>query len=296
MAKKKRGGDDGGGGGSWMDTYGDLVTLLLCFFVLLFASSSVDEAKWRDLVATFAGGPTVVVQPLDAEQVVSDAEEEFRAREFDRLMRIEAALDSGQNPSEINTNDQSPNTGLGEMSQIQQTFDNLFAELKTYVIEHELAGALELAKEEDKILLRFKDNLLFDLGQAELKPDSLLILNDVALMLLKAERAIRSVRIEGHTDDIPISSTNELYKDNWNLSSARAESVLRYLIGNDQFPENKMYAAYFGETKPLYKNDSDENRARNRRVELVIEREYLTIPVGGGTTDGLMEEILDVLE
>lgn len=311
MARKKK--DEGGGGASWMDTYGDLVTLLLCFFVLLYSFSSMDQAKWDSLVAAFSDMPTVIVAPLDAQQVIDDTEAQIKEESFESMQQKLEEL--GALPQATPSNLTEEYAGLGINSEVQQEFDNLYQRMRSYVYENELETTLDLEKVDETIMLRFKDNMLFDSGKAELKPEALMILDDIVDLLADSIRAVRLVRVEGHTDNVPISNSD--FADNWELSTARAWSVGNY-IGNKthvverldgegnlieanlerMIPESKLGLMGFGENRPLASNDNEAGRAQNRRVELTIEREYLTVPLtsDGDPSAGLAEDVRGSLE
>ncbi len=123
---------------------------------------------------------------------------------------------------------------------------------------------LDLIVHEDSISFRFDDDVLFSVGQAELQPAGRAAINQL-LPILRATDARMSV--EGHTDNVPISTAQ--FPSNWELSAARASSVVRHLIGQG-IPPYRMRAIGYGETEPIARNDTPEGRARNRRVEVTI--------------------------
>ena len=109
--------------------------------------------------------------------------------------------------------------------------------------------------------------VLFGLGESELKPSAILVLHQVAVLLKDIPNA---VLVEGHTDDKPISRGD--FHSNWELSVARAFGVIRYFIEEENIPPQRLSAVGYGEYKPLYPNDTEENRAKNRRIEINIVR------------------------
>lgn len=297
MARKKK--QEAGGGAYWMDTYGDLVTNLLCFFVLLYAFSSVDQAKWDALVIAFGQMPTVAIEALDADQEIQEAAEKAMEEAAERWNELEAQYaatgqEIGSLPTDIQSNQDLDFSGIGESSQIKQDFDNLYRRMRTYVTEHELTSSLDLEKEDDKIMLRFKDNLLFDSGKADLKDEAKTILDDVVNLLEDSARAIALVRVEGHTDNRPIN--NENFPDNWWLSVGRAYAVGLYMMERQPPPIVEYALMGYGDRDPLESNDTEEGKARNRRVEIVIERAELTIPLGTGAAGGLSGEVQGAVE
>src|SRR5690606_8321240 len=110
-----------------------------------------------------------------------------------------------------------------------------------------------------------QERILFDSGQAELKPDGLPFLDKISLLLSKIPNY---VRVEGHTDNRPISTVQ--YPSNWELSGARASSVIRHILDSGEFNPSRFIAAGYGDTRPIVPNTSSENWQKNRRVEIVI--------------------------
>jgi len=117
--------------------------------------------------------------------------------------------------------------------------------------------------------------ILFDSGQTTLRPQSKAILKKIA-GILKSEAANEVVRIEGHTDNDPISKQKDKYKSNWELSAARAAAVLHYMVEECSVSPTRVYIAGFGQYQPMADNKSKTGKAKNRRVEFVI------VPKGGG--------------
>lgn len=128
-----------------------------------------------------------------------------------------------------------------------------------------LKGAVETSIDERGLVISIKDSTFFDLGKADLKPRSIEILNKIGVTLKDLPNQIR---VEGHTDNLPINTPQ--FPSNWELSTARATTVVRYLVEKVGLSPNKMSAAGYGEFRPLYPNDTEEHRARNRRVDIVV--------------------------
>lgn len=136
--------------------------------------------------------------------------------------------------------------------------------LSDYVREHQLADLMSVDRSADRVTIRLKSLLLFDLGQDDLTPRALVVLRDVAALLAAIDRPIR---VEGHTDNQPIHTAR--FPSNWELSSARAISVVQQLE-HEGISRARLAAAGYGEHRPILANDSEERRALNRRVEIVI--------------------------
>lgn len=219
--------DSSSSGGSWLTTYSDMVTLLLAFFVLLFAFSAVDEGKFSAVMSAFQNYLGV-------------------------LSEGQSILDS-PGPLPFDYSD------IGH-----QQLQDLFEQMGEYIEEQSLTG-VELELEERGLIIRFAEQVFFDLGQAKLKPDALRILNDLAVHLKDLPNPLR---VEGHTDDWPIRTS--AFPSNWELSVHRATNVVRHLIEEDGFDPEKLSVAGYSEYRPIRANDTAENRAMNRRVDIVI--------------------------
>lgn len=231
-------------GGSWMDTYGDMVTLLLTFFVLLFSFSTIDAEKWKALVGAFSGTPVEAVAPLDPSNANPNVE----------------FLDTGS----------SKDTSEQTSEQTKEQFQELYEKIKKHIEENGLSTKLSVEMHEGEILMRLSDSVLFDSGSASLVSSAMPLMHDIGELLREGENSIGMVRIEGHTDNRPIS--NSRYSDNWELSSARAYTVLQYLQQNGMMKQSKLSYTAYGEQRPVASNDTEEGQAKNRRVDFVILR------------------------
>ena len=237
MSRKK--GKKGGGKPSsppWMTTYGDMMTLLLCFFVLLYSMSVIDADRFDMMLSTFRDQLGV----LDGGRTVS--RDEF--------------IQAGQH-GEL----------LGQLERSQLEFEQLYMDVMAYIEEEGLEGELEVAFVDEGLLIRFPGRILFELGEAELLSEALEILDQMADFF---EAIDNEVTVEGHTDNWPIST--ERFPSNWELSTARATNVIRYFIEEKNLPPDQFSAAGYGEYQPIRPNDTAENRALNRRVDILIRR------------------------
>ena len=142
---------------------------------------------------------------------------------------------------------------------------NIYKNIKSIVKELKLENDVTLLFSDDGLVMRLSDKILFDLGGAAISVGATPLLQKIGLIISKTSY---SIRIEGHTDNFPINRVK--FPSNWELSTARAVSVLRYFIEKNNIPSERLSAAGFGEFHPLLPNDLPENRAKNRRVELVF--------------------------
>jgi chemotaxis protein MotB len=211
--------------------------LLLCFFVLLFSFSSIDAKKFEAIIQSFSGALGV----LDGGTTVQDA----------------PMLDSG-------LMDENTSSEVLEM----QNFQKLEETIQEYLNENQLSESVTVLEEEAGLLLRFQDNILFDSGSADLKPESLEIMSYIAQLLNAEDFEDKFISIEGHTDNVPMNSPR--YPSNWELSVGRSSNVVRFLVENNNMDPKRISASGYSEYHPVAPNDNAENRAKNRRVDILI--------------------------
>ncbi len=240
MPRRKPAEEGKKGAPEWMTTYGDMVTLLLCFFVLLFAFSEIDVAKLDAFIQSFQGAVGV--------------------------------LDSGRTiePSELFSEAELDDLTLKELQELED-FRELKQRMEEFLEERNMEADVLVTLETRGLVLRFQDNVLFDSGRAEIKIDSLEILEFVGIVAREAEFIDKNIRIEGHTDTDPLRP-GARYETNWELSVARAANVVRYMIEELGVEPKRFSASGYGEYHPVASNDTAENKAKNRRVDIVILR------------------------
>lgn len=243
------------GAPAWMNTYGDMVTLVLTFFVLLFSFSSVDAQKWEKIVSSLSGTPFVAIQALDPGDVKAEAEP------------LEESSWVLPEPKPEDSNDQEA-LNPAQIAEINEKFDELYDKIKFHIEMNGLQDKLNVQMLDNAILMTMNESALFDSGSAVLKQEARGILPAICDILNQYDALISKIRIEGHTDSVPIQ--NSQYKDNWELSSARSLSVLYFLLAQDMEPE-KMFPTFLGEYHPIDDNGTEPGKARNRRVDFVVE-------------------------
>lgn len=239
------------GSPAWMNTYGDMVTLLLTFFVLLFAFSTIDAQKWEEIVSSLSGTPFVAIQALDPGDVKADVQ----------------PLD--ETSWDLPEPTPAPTTVEGmNVEEVKERFDELYEKIKAHIEQKGLESKLNVEKLDNAILMRMNESALFNSGSDVIMPDAKEILPAICEIILQYDKLISRIRIEGHTDTVPIQ--NSKFKDNWELSQARAYSVLQYLLTMNMDPV-KMWPVGLGEYHPVDVNTTELGKARNRRVDFVIE-------------------------
>ena len=245
------------GSPAWMNTYGDMVTLLLTFFVLLFSFSTIDAEKWEEIVNSFTGIHVVAITELDPNMPDSPDQS-------DKFVITTPAPVASPSPS--------PSAEESDMnvSELKDRFDELYQRIKNYIESNNLGYILNVEYiDENTILVRMSDSAFFDSGSARLDEDAKVVLDEVCGMMEEYTYLLQVIRIEGHTDNVPIRNT--LYEDNWELSMDRADTVRKFILGVSEINPGLLVATYYGEYHPVASNDTEEGRAQNRRVDFVIE-------------------------
>lgn len=230
MSRRRRRRTESGSTGNWLTTYSDMVTLLLCFFVLLFAFSEVDAQKFRSILSSFRGGTGVFDGGTSLELL------DFETAEQDEMKR--------------------------ELEELKEL-------LEEYAGENGLGPEITLSIEERGLVIRFMDKVLFDSGKADLKPESIQILDSIGDILNSEEFKDKLIKVEGHTDTDPIIYSSK-FPTNWELSAIRATNVLRYLVEEKGIDGNRISSSGYSYHRPIAPNDTPENKQKNRRVDIVI--------------------------
>lgn len=228
-------------GSNWMDTYGDMVTLLLCFFVLLYSISSVDQAKWEQIVKSF--NPDAA----EVSQVVTDLTEEGNDE-------VPGGVENGT-----------------EVEEQKDTFDELYEKLKAAVEAQQLTGQVELYKGDGYTFVTFRDNVFFDGDSSIIKDEGKHILDQFANVLSGAKDSIKEIQVLGHTTQADPARENNIEVDRV-LSSERAARVAAYIQVKSLVSPEKLVAIGYGQFRPIASFDTPEDRAKNRRVELLITK------------------------
>ncbi|WP_318709549.1 flagellar motor protein MotB [Candidatus Acetatifactor stercoripullorum] len=259
-----------GGNAPWMNTFADLMNLLLCFFVMLFAMSDTDTERYNQMAASmnstfsiFDGGDTALEEGVLIGNGIS------QLNNLDQYINSTGRAAEGQNDAqEFEENAQSTAQELAQAleGEMLQQNEELSENIEEAVYESSLSDQVEVSFSSQYVQLTMKGALLFDSGSAELKGEALDILDNVGVILERYSEG--TIEIEGHTDNVPISSAK--YADNEELSSARALSVFYYLVENTSLDPARLRHAGMGDREPIADNSTEEGRSRNRRVEIRI--------------------------
>jgi chemotaxis protein MotB len=261
----------------WLVSYADFITLLFAFFVVMYSVSSVNEGKYRvmsdSLIAAFRS-PTRALSPIQMGSIakapaVSAVELPPMAinRELEKVRR--GPVGGGAEGEAA----ASKSAAAAAVAAGASAAKAAAAQQALHKVANDLARAFESLIARDLVTVRegrlwleveIRAAVLFDSGSARLKSDALPVVDQVVSILSGVPN---SVRVEGYTDNVPIATN--LYRSNWDLSAARAGSMVHHLLDHGLDPQRLSLAGY-GEYRPLVDNDSEQNRSRNRRVVLVV--------------------------
>lgn len=264
MAKKRQD-EPPKGAPAWQSTFADLMNLLLCFFVLLFSMSTVDAQKFELIAASFSKTFSIFTAGS-----TSIGEGMMIGNGISQLPELDDFINSVGRTAE-NTPEMEKLDDLQSEVQAEglKQSEEMAERIEEAVEENNLTGDIEMQVTAQYVQLTMKGSLLFNSGSAELKEESKPVLNKVGLILERY--AMGTIEIEGHTDNVPMSSRR--YANNNELSSARALSVFDYLIETTNLDPARIKNSGRGEYVPIADNSTDEGRAKNRRVEIRIYNE-----------------------
>ncbi len=245
------------GAPAWLATFADLMSLLMCFFVLLLSFSEMDLQKYKQVAGSmkFAFGVQKKIKADDIPKGTSIIMKEFTPGKPDPsiVKRIEQFT-----PDDSDRTVHSPLEKKEELEELINTIEfELFEEIE--------AEVFEVLIYEDGVMLRVREQDAFPSGSAELQSRFLPVLEKLVDIL---DSSTGRIVVSGHTDDMPISTS--IYPSNWVLSSARAASVVHFLSTRELSDPGRIELRAFADTQPIVENTSPENRARNRRVEISI--------------------------
>ncbi len=239
----------------WLLTYADLITLLMIFFVVMYTISNVNSKKFAQLSASMS------------EALIGQNSGSFIGEAPGPLLIKEATAVGGKQE-------------LANMNEAKK-------ELDKYIKKEGLQGKVEVSTEERGLVISLKEALLFNIGSAEITSEARQIILKVGQILAKLPN---SIRIEGHTCNLPINTPQ--FPSNWELSTARATNVVRFMISQVGIPAERLSAAGYGEFRPLVPNTSESNRAKNRRVDIVVLKSFFDIAEPGKSGKERVKELM----
>ncbi len=279
MARRKK--EEPSGGAGWLATFGDLMNLLLCFFVLLFSMSSIDADKFEALVQSLQHSFSILPQggaAVGEGQMVSSGVRQLQLLD-DYFKEITNSETDEEEHGETGENDKQDN---GTQEDLEESLKEEYSEaalkeseqmeeqIEEMLKQQQIADQVEISANADYVLITLNGALLFDSGQSDIREDALPLVDKLALILERYHDNL--IDIEGHTDNVPIK--NEKYENNDVLSAYRAFSVKNRVLESGILEAGKIHATGCGEYNPVADNSTPEGRARNRRVEIKIYNSY----------------------
>lgn len=220
----------------WITTFADLSLILLVFFVLLYSISTLNDKRFKE-----------------------------------SFVSVRRALGSEEGKFAQPVSESEPGVFIDEVRAMRQLRENqkkVFSDLTLYTADKGLEGIVGAHLQEGEITLSVPSKVLFASGSVQLKPEGERIIKQLKNFFLRYPD--QTINIQGHTDNVP-PSENSRFKDNWEISSLRAITVLRTLI-NAGIEPNRLTATGFADLQPIVPNSTPENKARNRRVEFVLQK------------------------
>lgn len=234
----------------WLITYSDLITLLMIFFVIMYAMSSINQVKFSELSASLAAAlhksNQIPLQHLGSTSLLDAANPTNQGHDTSN------PLQSAQNQQQA------------------QAMNNLFKELQMYITTHHLTNNIAIVNEERGVQITLKDVVLFDTGKADIRPAAQTIL---AGLIPFFKSLPNQIVVEGYTDNQPISTPE--YPTNWELSAGRAMRVVRFIASQGVAPD-RLAGIGYGQYRPISPNTTAAGRQNNRRVNIVILRNGIT--------------------
>lgn len=233
--KKK---DSGGGAPGWITTFSDLMSLLLTFFILLYSMSNVDATKFKSvsdsLQSILSGlGQTTIIEGQGSDIILNQGE-----NELDNLIRD---------------------------ATVREEIIEMYDKVQEYVLTEELNAKVSVTMNRRGVFVDIKEAILFEPGSASIKETGIIVLKQLEGLINDFEN---DIVVEGHTDNVPMNTI--FYPSNWELSTGRAVSVVRFLSEGEKVDPNRLSAIGYSEYRPIASNDNRENRAINRRVNILI--------------------------
>jgi chemotaxis protein MotB len=248
----------------WMVTFGDLLMLLLTFFVMLLAMSSMDTKSLQTIFSIFEGasGPMELgeLKAIKSSRGLTGGSGALETTSLKMLnflkdLSKEAGIPAGKTGARVDS---------------VQMLENLFAVEDDELQEQVLLGLesiMQFSEDERGVVVSFQANILFNPGDAEVKPASYPTLDIVANIISAVKNEIL---VMGHTDNRPVR--NKRYRSNWELSLFRALNVQKYFVQKRNISPSRFGVGGYGDTRPQLPNDTLENRAKNRRVEIILRK------------------------
>ncbi len=254
----------------WVVTFADLMSLLMCFFVLLLSFSEIDAQRFKQIAGELskAFGVQREVPALEIPMGTSPIFDKFSPGIPEPTPVDSVRQQTTEQAPQLETLRAELEAGLqSQVSDVTRQQLEITQQALAQLLSHEITeGRLQLEQDRQRLIIRVEEKGSFPSGSADMTPAFLDMLDRVADVLA---RVPGEITIEGHTDNIPISTAR--FQSNWDLSAARASSVANALLYSQAVNPERLRVQGYAETRPRTSNDSADNRALNRRVEIIID-------------------------
>ena len=264
MARKKQE-DAPKGSPAWMNTFSDLMNLLLCFFVMLFAMSDVDAEKFEKIVASFQN--TFSILPSGGASI---GEGELVSSGVSQLEMLDSYYKDQANSKSDEESDTEEDIAEAYKEQSLEESEQMAQEIEEAISKYGIQDEVEVDFDAQYVMLNMNGAILFDSGKSDIKQEAYPLIDKIGKLIEPYQQNI--IEVEGHTDNVPIHSSK--YEDNDVLSFYRARSVSDYLREITTLEPAHIKSAGRGEYVPIADNATPEGRARNRRVVIKIYNSY----------------------
>lgn len=253
---------------AWLATFADLMSLLMCFFVLLLSFAEIDAIRFKKMAESMkdAFGVQREIPATEIVKGVSVIKQEFSPATTEATIVNEIRQETkDESREDLDVNDDVMDAVAEKIEQeIQEQAD----ELREALADEIAAGLLNIETEDSRIIIRIQEKGSFPSGSAQLDPGFFDVMNRISATV---SEMTGKIRVAGHTDNIPIST--QRFRSNWELSSARAVTVVHALLSNPNVAPERVLIEGYADSQPLGPNDTAANRAINRRVELILLRD-----------------------
>jgi chemotaxis protein MotB len=292
---------------AWMGTFADLMSLLMCFFVLLLSMATMDANRFKKMAESLndafgvqrqviayeiVKGTSVVAQHFspatgdptildEVRQQTTDADKEFLGKDSEADSE-EKKEDQAKKQEEVEAKAQIVTEYVEATEQKIAEAKELAEEIKEFMIEEIEQNMVSVETDLARVVIRIHENGSFSSGSAEFNPEFLPIMDKITAVV---NGSVGTVTVAGHTDNIPIKAG--LYRSNWELSAARAVTVAQTLLDDGTVDDSRLVIEGHADTVPLVDNDTPESRALNRRVEIIL--------IQGEMPQDLSDPILEVV-
>ncbi len=262
----------------WLATFADLMSLLMCFFVLLLSFATMDANKFKRMSESMMNA-FGVQRDIPADQTpmgTSIIAQHFSPAQTEPTLINEVKQSTNQETTELDvTVKEMEEVKKQIMEEIIEQIEDQAEQIKESLDKEIEQGLVTVETDSLKIIIRINEKGSFPSGSAELKSGFEPVMKKITQSVNDTDG---TVNVAGHTDNIPIST--DWFRSNWELSASRSVTVAHFMLKNKKTDPKRIVIQGYAETQPLVKNDSARNRAINRRVEIIIEQEDPTLGLG----------------